>query len=219
MRLELEGFCAYTTVQRDGLLLLAAPTAVALFRGRLYGFVDAAARDAFVSSPVKYHAALLAVAKRMPELIHMLRLQEHFPAASIAEIMRQNAQAQTGSSILSHVRSFQDAAAQTPTHFVEKNIDPNYDWNEWGLRRRALHLANLRQKVTKSAQTAGSAFRRESESQVYLPKDGATMTGVSTATAAPISRNYIAGLRGAPDEVMELINLTVDPETAIGKYR
>ena len=39
------------------------------------------------------------------------------------------------------------------------------------------------------------------------------------ATAAPISRNYIAGLRGSPDEVMELINLTVDPEIAIGKYR
>ena len=149
----------------------------------------------------------------------MLRLQEHFPAASIAEIMRQNAQAQMGTSILSHVRSYQDAAAQTPTHFVEKNLDPSYDWNEWGLRRRALHLANLRNKATKSMQTGGSAFRRESETQVYLPVDDATMTGVSTATGAPISKNYIAGLRGAPDEVMELINLTVDPEVAIGKYR
>ena len=218
-RLNLEGFCAYSAVQRDGLLLVASPTAVAVFRDRYYGFVDAAARDAFCSAPAKYHAALLGVAKRMPELIHMLRLQEHFPAASIAEIMRQNAQAQMGTSILSHVRSYQDAAAQTPTHFVEKNLDPSYDWNEWGLRRRALHLANLRNKATKSMQTGGSAFRRESETQVYLPVDDATMTGVSTATGAPISKNYIAGLRGAPDEVMELINLTVDPEVAIGKYR
>jgi len=218
-RLDLEGFCAYSVVQRDGLLLVASPTAIAAYRDRYYGFVDAAARDAFVSAPGKYHAALLGVAKRMPELIHMLRLQEHFPAASIAEIMRQNAQAQIGSSILSHVRSYQDAAAQTPTHFVEKNMDPNYDWNEWGLRRRALHLANLRQKVTKSQQTAGSAFTRDSESQVYLPKDSTTMTSVSSATAAPISRNYIAGLRGAPDEVMELINLTVDPQTSSGSYR
>ena len=218
-RLNLEGFCAYSAVQRDGLLLVASPTAVAVFRDRYYGFVDAAARDAFCSAPAKYHAALLGVAKRMPELIHMLRLQEHFPAASIAEIMRQNAQAQMGTSILSHVRSYQDAAAQTPTHFVEKNLDPSYDWNEWGLRRRALHLANLRNKATKSMQTGGSAFRRESETQVYLPVDDATMSGVSTATGAPISKNYIAGLRGAPDEVMELINLTVDPEVAIGKYR
>ena len=218
-RLELEGFCAYTCVQRDGLLLLASSTAVAQFRDRFYGFADAAARDAFVSAPAKYHAALLAVAKRMPELIHMLRLQEHFPAASIAEIMRQNAQAQMGTSVLSHVRSFQDGAAQTPTHFYEKNMDPSYDWNEWGLRRRALHLANLRNKVTKSSQTGGSAFRRESESQVYLPAESTTQTGVSTGTNPPKSVNYIAGLRGAPDEVMELINLTVDPETVVGKYR
>ena len=121
--LELEGFCLYSAVQRDGLLLTAAPSSVAVFRERLYGFVDDAARDAFVEAPGTYHAALLSVAKRQPELIHMLRLQEHFPAASIAEIMRQNAQAQMGSSVISHVRSFQDAASQTPTHFVEKHID------------------------------------------------------------------------------------------------
>jgi hypothetical protein len=172
-----------------------------------------------VEAPAKYHAALLGVAKRMPELIHMLRLQEHFPAASIAEIMRQNAQAQMGSSVMSHVRSFQDAASQTPTHFVEKHIDYSYEWNEFALRRRALHLANLRQKVTKSTQMAVSAFRRESETQVYLPTDDATQTGVSTGTNPPQSVNYIAGLRGAPDEVMELVNLTIDPEIVIGKYR
>ena len=117
------------------------------------------------------------------------------------------------------MRSFQDAASQTPTHFVEKHIDYSYEWNEWALRRRALNLANLRQKVTKSQQTGGSAFRRESETQVYLPKESVTQTAVSTGTAAPISRNYIAGLRGAPDEQMELINLTIDPEVTIGKYR
>ena len=116
----------------------------------------------------------------MPELIHAA-LQEL--RRLHREIMRQNAQAQMGSSILSHVRSYQDAAAQTPTHFVEKNIDPSYDWNEWGLRRRALHLANLRNKVTKSAQTTGSVFRREEESQVYLPADATTMTGVSRRRA------------------------------------
>ena len=108
---------------------------------------------------------------------------------------------------------------QTPTHFVEKNIDYSYEWNEWALRRRALHLANLRQKVTKSQQTTGSAMRREAETQVYLPTDSATMTGVSTGTSAPVSKNYIAGLRGAPDEQMALVNLTIDPETVIGKYR
>eukprot|EP00965_Chrysotila_dentata_P235965 6201063-Pleurochrysis_carterae.AAC.3 len=56
-------------------------------------------------------------------------------------------------------------------------------------------------------------------SQVYLPREGETQTGVSTGTAAPISRNYIAGLRGSPDSRMEMVNLTYDPETVIGTTR
>ena len=54
---------------------------------------------------------------------------------------------------------------------------------------------------------------------MYLPKDDGTMTGVSTSTAVPITRNYIAGLRGAPDAKMAMVNLTVDPQVAMGKYR
>ena len=108
---------------------------------------------------------------------------------------------------------------QTPTHFVEKNIDPSYEWNEWALRRRALALANLRQKKTTSQQTGLSALRRDAETQVYLPRDTTTMTGVSTGTSAPVSANYVAGLRGAPDTTMAVVNLTYDPDTSIGKYR
>jgi hypothetical protein len=31
-----------------------------------------------------------------------------------------------------------DKGIETPTHFVEKNIDPNYCWNEWELRKKAI---------------------------------------------------------------------------------
>ena len=171
------------------------------------------------AQPAKYVKAVLEQAKRAPELIHMLRLQEHFPAASIQEIMRQGAQAAGRRSLLGPARSFQDSCEQTPLHFVEKNIDPSYEYSEWGLRRRALELANIRKKATHGTQTQQSAMRREAETQVYLPKDSQTMTGVSTGTAAPISRNYVAGLRGAPDAKMALVNLTIDPEVTIGKYR
>ena len=33
-----------------------------------------------------------------------------------------------------------DAATETPVHFVTRNIDPDYEWNEWALRRRAFAL-------------------------------------------------------------------------------
>jgi len=219
VRLELDGYCATTIAERDGLLLQGSPQLLVRHSGRYYAFLDEPSLDKFQKAPEQYVRGVLATAKRMPELIHMLRLQEHFPAASISEIMRQHASSGSAGSLLAPAKSFQDSTAQTPTHFVEKNIDMQYEWNEWALRRRALQLANLRQKKTTSQQTTQSALRREAETQVYLPAEQTTQTGVSTGTAPPISRNYIAGLRGAPDSVMSLVNLTYDPECVIGTSR
>lgn len=63
-----------------------------------------------------------------------------------------------------------DADCQTPVHFVEKHIDNKYEFSEWQLRRRALELANLRTKRTHSTQTTASQFRRETETQTWLPR-------------------------------------------------
>ena len=43
-----------------------------------------------------------------------------------------------------------DKGMETPTHFVEKHIEPNYHWNEWDLRKKALQMANIRKKQTVS---------------------------------------------------------------------
>ena len=72
---------------------------------------------------------------------------------------------------------------------------------------------------TTSQQTAQSALRRDAETQVYLPAENGTMTGVSTGTSVPVSCNYVAGLRGSPDTQMEVVNMTYDPDVVIGKYR
>lgn len=46
-----------------------------------------------------------------------------------------------------------DKELQTPTHFIEKNLDPNYCWNEWELRRKVIkkliNLGNLNGKYSK----------------------------------------------------------------------
>ena len=31
-----------------------------------------------------------------------------------------------------------DKEAETPIHFVDRNLDANYCWNEWELRRKAI---------------------------------------------------------------------------------
>ncbi len=42
-----------------------------------------------------------------------------------------------------------DKDIQTPVHFIEKNFDPNYFWNEWELRKKAIQMANIRKNQTK----------------------------------------------------------------------
>lgn len=84
---------------------------------------------------------------------------------------------------------------QTPVHFVEKHIEPNYHWNEWDLRKKALQMANIWNKVTISIQTQLSNFRRENETQTWLPKDQDTNTGKSTGVNTELPKTYIVGLR------------------------
>ena len=103
-----------------------------------------------------------------------------------------------------------DFSCQTPVHFIEHNIDPSYEWNEWALRRRALNLANLRQKCTHSAQTALSHFKRDGDTQVWLPKESQVQTRVNKGQSMPKKLQYIAGLRGSPATKMNVIRLDLD---------
>lgn len=88
-----------------------------------------------------------------------------------------------------------DKGMETPTHFVEKHIEPNYCWNEWDLRKKALQMANIRKKITVSIQTELSNFRIDNETQVWLPKENATNTGINASTNTELPKTYIAGLR------------------------
>ena len=112
-----------------------------------------------------------------------------------------------------------DASTETPTHFVEKNIDPSYDWNEWGLRRRALQMANLKKCKTSSQQTDSSHMRRENDSQVYLPRTKGTMTKTSTGTSAPKRVTYVRGLRGEESKEVRpgVVNLSLEINATVNK--
>lgn len=103
-----------------------------------------------------------------------------------------------------------DGGCQTDTHPMESNIVPGYESSEWELRRKAIKLANLRTKKTRSMQTDKSNFRRSTEIQVYAPKDSTTQTRVDAATGVPKPVTFIRGIRGprgskaTPVEVVDL---------------
>lgn len=56
-------------------------------------------------------------------------------------------------------------------------------------------MANIRNMITKASQTSDSVFKIDNESQVWLPRDVGTMTGIEDGSNPIRPRNYITELR------------------------
>jgi hypothetical protein len=208
--LEYQGFCAWTIVERGGLLLPGDPSlGVVQYRNAYHVFVNERALQEFMVRPRRYARGVQRLAALRPSLIYLLRLQDAFPHTGLRALLalgnRSNAQS-SSSAVGSHSGAVHpllapppalkvDASTSTPTHFCDKRIDYQYDWNEWTLRRKALQIANLRHCKTVSCQTSQSLFRREVDTQVYLPQENATQTGKDKGTNPPRVTTYFAGLR------------------------
>ncbi|ETL30426.1 hypothetical protein L916_16592 [Phytophthora nicotianae] len=200
--LEYQGFCPWTVVERGGLLLPGDPSlGVVQYRNAYHVFVNERALGEFMIHPRRYVQGVLRRAARQPALIYLLRLQESFPNITLSSLLKMchrfRAEGARGVHPLLAPPPSQkvDASTATPTHFVDKHIDYNYDWNEWNLRRKAIKIANLRHCRTVGAQTALSSFRREVDTQVYLPVDVSCQTSKTQGTNPPRVTTYFTGLR------------------------
>jgi len=189
--LDFHGFCVHTLVTRNRLLVPGNPAwGVVKYAGRFCVFATERGCAEFCAEPDRFFGNVREVCYKYPELIHLLRIHEDFPKSSLHGIVQMTA----GSQAVMQA----DEGTETPLHFLESNIDKGYEWNEWSLRREALHQADIRRKSTSATQTALSHLRRESETQVFLPKDAATNTTVNRGTNPPRFRKYNTGLRGEP---------------------
>lgn len=198
--LEYQGFCGWTVANRRGLLLPGKPAlGVVKYQGKCFVFAHAVALEAFLDRPDDVQRGIVSVATENPELVHLLRLQDQYPGTSVAKVLAQRCHRRKGDATdrdSAEARSV-DAATGTPTHFVEKHIDHDYEWNEWALRRRALRVTRIKNNcVTHSMQTDESHFRRDTTTQVYLPRIAATQTTRDNASSPPVQIQYLAGLRG-----------------------
>jgi len=200
--LEYQGYCPWTIVQRKGLLLPGNPAlGVVRYKNSFNVFVHEEALKAYLANPRVYVIGVLEQARRNPELIHLLRLQDHFPNTNLSRMAGSKTHGQSDGihpMLGPQPPLMVDAATETPVHIVEKNIDPNYDWNEWSLRRKALKLTQLRKARTVSTQTDSSHFRKDAETQHYPARHHGTQT-VTTRGTNPIRKvTYLAGVRGGP---------------------
>nr|CAD7406555.1 unnamed protein product [Timema poppensis] len=101
-----------------------------------------------------------------------------------------------------------DIEMQTELHPIPSYIDPNYTWNEWELKRKAIQLANICRSKTHSTQTNNSHKRASIGVQAQQPKDVGCQTKRDTSTNVPKLQNFIFGLRGRKENIQHVISLT-----------
>jgi hypothetical protein len=203
--LDFQGFCLHTLVTQERLLVPGNPAlGVIKYAGRFCVFSSERAMVEFCAdaeAPDKFFGHVRDVCYKHPELIHLMRIHEDFPKSSLHSILQLTSGNQAA--------MMADAATECPMHFQESNIDKGYEWNEWRMRREALHMADIKRKQTSATQTALSHLRRETETQVYLSKEVATNTTKESGTNPPRWRKYNAGLRGEPQQ-MKVVEVKFD---------
>ncbi|KAJ8316908.1 hypothetical protein KUTeg_004812, partial [Tegillarca granosa] len=199
--LQYRGYCGWALGRYDRLLLPGNPEiGVLRYKDQYYVFSSKQAAQEFIR-------LVAEGAKRSPELIQLLELHTQF--ASITPYSQGKDQ---GRMIEKPVTKC-DSGTQTDTHFMESNIVKSYEWNEWELRRKAIKLANLRDRITHSVQTNLSNMRRDTAIQVWPPKEHGTQTKEDAYTNVPKPSVFLAGLRGGGMSTatdMTKVDLTID---------
>lgn len=188
--IQYRGFCPYEFATKSGLLLPGNPAiGILKYKDKNYAFCSKEAACLFADNPEIYIDAIREMAKKNAELIQLLELHQQFETLIPYSQMKV---------VEKHIKPITKAetSTQTDTHILPPTIVRSYEWNEWELRRQAIKLANLRQKITHSVQTEFSHMRRENHSQVYPLRDADTQTAKESSTGVPKPQIFIAGLRG-----------------------
>lgn len=209
--LEYQGFCPWTIVRRQGLLLPGKPElGVIRYTNRFFVFTHQSAINDFMDDPEHFINGALQRARISPELIHLLRLQDDFPDTSIMRILQGENNSRRRQSLALSKPERRDIGTETPTHFIAKDLQTGYHWNEWYLRRRALKVANLRNCATRSQQTDVSHIRRTNSTQIYLRREKATQTNRNSGSKPPRTVQYFKGKTRRNSLCMTPIGVSLD---------
>ncbi|KAM8831965.1 cilia- and flagella-associated protein 206 [Spinachia spinachia] len=201
--LQYNALCGHTVASRDGLLLPGNPhIGVLNHEEKLYAFSSKEAALKFAANAAAFVAEVAEKAKQSPELIRLLQLQPHFSCVSpYSEILPDE------TSPVTPVTE-RESGTQTDVHPAGTGVVRSYEWNEWALRRKAIQLADIRTKVTHSAQTDLSHTRRDGVTQTWPPKDAACQSKRDGGSGVPKPQVYLSGLRGQRDGRVVRTNLS-----------
>ncbi|XP_037305966.2 cilia- and flagella-associated protein 206 [Pungitius pungitius] len=199
--LQYNAVCGHALVSRDGLLLPGNPhIGVLSHEGKLYAFSSKEAALKFASSPGAFVAEVAEKAKQRPELIRLLKLHQQFSCVGPEILPAETPPVKPATQC--------ESGTQMDVHPAGAGLVRAYEWNEWALRRRAIQLADIRTKVTHSAQTDLSHMRRDGATQTWPPKDAACQSKRDGESGAPKPQVYLSGLRGQRDGRVVRTDLT-----------
>lgn len=193
IKLEYQGFCICTLLNKQGLLISGRPAVVAKYNDKYMVFCTHQCLQDFIDDPNKYVEGVVEYVKENSYLINLLNMTDEFPNANLANMFRDK---DNDAYKFKNSKILVDLEFQTVDHiYPNGHIDPDYVWNEWDLKKKAIQLANIMKKKTVSSQTLLSHFRRDNETQVYLPKESGVSTMVNKGTNLSVPKNYAVGFR------------------------
>ncbi|NXD14843.1 CF206 protein, partial [Nothocercus nigrocapillus] len=200
--IQYHGFCAHA-IGEKGIILPGNPAiGILKHKDRYYTFSSKEAAYAFAQNPDKSIELNTEKAKEHTELIQLLELHHQFEYLAPS-----GTQVRDGDEYLIKPITKHDSSTQTDTHILPPTIVTSYEWNEWELRRKAIKLANLRRKLTRAMQTDLSHMRRESSTQVYLPRDAGTQTKRENSSNVPRPQIFLEGLRGGSSPTTHMVEV------------
>ncbi|RZC32461.1 UPF0704 protein C6orf165 -like [Asbolus verrucosus] len=200
VKLEYLGFCAWKLVVTEGGLLPGNPNlGIARTMNMNFVFSTVDAGIAFGRSPEMFIMEIINLARRKPELINLLQIKNQmYLLQNIKELVREPPL----------LPLTDEVEIQTETHPIKENIDRNYMWNVWDLRRKAIKLAGLSHCKTTGSQTKKSYHRINFSTQTYGIKEQLSQTKRDNYSNVPKPSNFIFGLRGRKDDKQFVVDLT-----------
>jgi hypothetical protein len=85
--LDFLGFCLVNIVEH-ALLMPGKPNlGVFKYKEKYCVFADEQAIEKFIGHPDRYLNEVIEICRKKPELIHLLKMQDHFPDASLAALL------------------------------------------------------------------------------------------------------------------------------------
>lgn len=218
------GYCPVALVRDNALKHGNARLGLVCIANKFYTVSSVQAMQLFAADPEYYIEQMVKHCTTYAELIYLLNLSETIPYTDLYEycivtsnlqhdtdvkVTDENLQPSASSSLVVPVTNKCDAGTQSETHIntdatLLSDKTNQHEWNEWQLRREALHLATITTMRTHSTQTHDSHFKRDSDTQYTLQPhqaDGtapgkSTMTGITKGQQTERTTQYMAGLRG-----------------------